>query len=73
MEKLYIWFNPLTGAFYQRWCRGWIHEVWEYNSYGHLLIEKYEFRDNTLKTSLSTFERYKHYYNHYLRSNKQNY
>ena len=58
MEKLFLWYNPKYNCFYAKWNKSFIspNEIGKYNSFGHLLVEVFEVRDDTLKKILTTSE-----------------
>ena len=58
MEKLFLWYNPKYNCFIEKWCRSYVSpsQIGSYNSFGHVLVEVYEKRDNTLKKILTISE-----------------
>ncbi len=57
--KLLIWYNPFLNSFYTKQVKHSDYKEGNYNQFGHLLIQEFEFYNGNLKRGLSDLEYFK--------------
>lgn len=59
MVKLCLWLNVKKGFTYISICKYPTYNIGQYNQYGHLLLEIFEYYDNFFTTYLTAYDKVK--------------